>query len=353
MRPIVGIYAATPYQAIAGMAVARNFLKADACILFLKENMLNTDRQFHINSKDSYVKGVYYLKPVTPISRTKYFLARFEGLCTGQFSKNYPYIYEKYRSKPLRPPYFSALIASRKELCYLQPYLKNSQAAVYLTEDGLGEYFFGPELAESFATRIFYASDFYNSLYHTKVLPAPKISVEDKEMTAIMDNLFEVNDAAIAKIENSRCIYLHQPFPENSDFERIEEKIIRYLEHKFKDRFLLKLHVRETDSKYPKLQTLNTLIPFEALYPHVKRSDELVLIGVHSTSLLSPKLMFGQNVKVICLANFFDRRIIDETEKRIAILNGLFSHVRSTYDDASKVMLPNNENELMVCLNSL
>lgn len=355
MKRIVGIYAATPFQIMNGINVARNYLKADACMLFLREKMWDTTRSLRIMGKDPFVKGMYAIKEAEPISRAEYLAARFEGFCIGQFSKEYPYFYETYKSKPLRMPKFSAIVCNKNELYWIEQYKRifHYEPDSYLIEDGTGDYLCEPQSAESSFQRIFYCAEFYNKIYCRHILTAPKISAADDQMTRIFDNLFNITAEIKTKIENVRCIYFQQKLMGNPIFDALEEKICRLLENKYKNQFLLKLHVRETKTSFQGVRTLNTLIPFEALYPHIKNREGLVLVGITTTTLLTPKLMFGENTMAISLHNILLQWESAVEKQRRERLRDLFSYVKSEYDDPCKFMIPQTEEELSAWLDSL
>lgn len=337
---LVAIYVETPYQLLTSLNIAKNYLRADGCVLFLMEKMYLTDRKFRINGSHPFIKEIYCLQDYEEVGAFRHHLLRLQGILKGYPSKDYPNMCCYYKTKPKRMPAFSALICNKYEVKLANQYLRilRRKADVYVIEDGTGDYVNPPTKVDQEYRRIYYWSELFENTFKLKALKAPQVSMMDIDTKDIYTNIFSMSKEDIAKVRNCRCVYFHQPRDrENDKYEEIvkesELSILNLLKRKFGDSFYIKLHPRDDLSIFPEFKKINSDVPWEVMLYYIKNVNDLVLVGLHSTTLISPKNTFDFEPYVLSTSGIFDYWKKDNTTEFVERINNIFTYLRSCYTD--------------------
>lgn len=196
-----------------------------------------------------------------------------------------------------------------------------------------------------------YAPDLFiqrrkNKRYTVK--PMPKLDVHDSETIEIYNGLFEFEQENVIAED---IIFFEQPYEQDSINEEIRKILDITLSKIDCKEICVKIHPRGCAEKYGDVRTyINSTIPAEVIYMNMDRLENKTLISSVSTACLSPKLIFNQEPRLILLYKFLhleEKGIISSELVKFA------EKVVLSYKDKSKVMIPENEQELLSCLASI
>lgn len=349
---IVAIYVETPYQLITSLNIAVNYLHADGCYLFLMEQYYMTDRKFQIESKHDFIRGIYYIQDYVDVGAFKHHVLRIKGIIKGYESKNFPNMCCYYKTKPKKMPFFSAIICNKYEAFMAKQYLEilHRNAQVFVIEDGVGDYVNPVTEIEIDFKRIYYWPNLFTHVFNQEALQAPKVSLIDNMIMSLFFDIFPMKEDEINKIKNTRCIYFHQPRdrkddPLFTDIQKSELQVINLLKSKFGDSFYIKLHPRDNLNIFPEFQKINSDVPWEAMLYHIERPSDLVLVGLHSTALITAKNTFGLEPYVISTSGLFEYWKQGNSEEFTQRIKQVFEYLRKQYKDNTKVMIPKTMRE--------
>ena len=355
---LVGIYVETPYQLITSINIAKNYLHADGCYLFLMEQYYMTDRKFRIESTHPFIKGIYYIQDYNEVGAFKHHLLRIQGFLKGYPSKDYPNMCCYYKTKPPKMPFFSAIICNKYEVNLAKQYLNvlRRESEVYVIEDGVGDYVNPITDVDGTFKRIYYWSNLFNMVFHQNALQAPTISLKDNTIRSLLSDIFSLSETEIQKIRNVRCVYFHQPRDREDDpfadeIRESELEILNLLKNGFGNSFYIKLHPRDDLSIFPEFQKINSDIPWEAMLYYIDNPSDIVLVGLHSTTLITAKNTFDFEPYVVSTAGLFDYWKQGNSEEFIQRIEGVFDYLKRSYRNQSKVMMPKSLKELKTQLN--
>lgn len=123
--------------------------------------------------------------------------------------------------------------------------------------------------------------------------------------------------------------------------EKAMKKIMDLLFKESKGNMIIKPHPRDKREKNLKYQYFEKNIPFEVecLFNNM---DNKILISICSTASVTPKLLFGQEPKVIFLYKILSKYIKIDNE-----IEEFFNRFKEIYNDKSKIMIPSNVSELV------
>lgn len=354
MSNLVAIYVETQYQLITALNIAKNSLNADGCFLFIMEQLYLTDRKFQVSSDHSYIKGIYYIQDYNEVGAFKHHLLRVRGILTGHPSKDYPNMLCFYKTRPLIMPKFDSIICNKYEVKLARQYNNlYRKTDVYVIEDGTGDYVTPPIDIPTEYRRIYYWNDFFTSIFGFPAEKVPTISLRDTQLKRIYQSIFPVSEDKIAKFNQYRCIYFHQPFDivdEDQEYTdsyiNQEAEVLKLLYEKYKDNFVIKLHPRDNLNTYAEYPRMTIDIPWEMLLFHMENIENVVVVGFHSTALLTAKMVFDKEPVVISLIEMIQiwkRKSKDETTNNIG---KLFNTLKVKYRDNERVQIPNGIDEL-------
>lgn len=350
---IVAIYVETPYQLITSLNIAVNYLHADGCYLFLMEQYYMTDRKFRIESKHAFIRGIYYIQDYVDVGAVKYHMLRLKGVIKGYKSKDYPNMCCYYKTKPRKMPFFSSLICNKYEVFMAKQYLKilHRNAQVYVIEDGMGDYVNPLTKIDEDFKRIYYWPDLFTHVFNKAALQAPRISLKENMIKSLFSEIFPLKEDEINKIKNIRCVYFHQPRdrmddPLFNEIQKSEFQVMSLLKSKFGESFCIKLHPRDDLNIFPEFQKINSDVPWEAMLYYIERPSDLVLVGLHSTTLITAKNTFGIEPYVISTSGLFDYWKQGNSEEFTQRIEQVFEYLKKQYNDKTKVMIPKTMSEL-------
>lgn len=357
---LVAIYVETPYQLITSLNIAKNYLKADGCYLFLMEKYYMSENKFVVSATHPFIRGVYYINDYNEVGWFRHHLLNIKGLFKGFPPNDYTNMVCYYKTMPKKMPDFSSIICNKYEVLYARRYnsLFKKNAKVYVIEDGTGDYVNDfIDVPEGY-NRIYYWSELYNSTFCQTSIEAPRISINDKELKDIILDVYQLSDTDKEKLKTCKCIYFHQVRDMKDDdrmeeIELCEQSILEALNDKFADSFYVKLHPRDDGSIFPDYQKLSTDIPWEALLYYFQNVDDLVLVGLYSTTLVTPKNTFNLEPYVISTLNIFDYWKDLFPEATLKRMYDMFDYFKSEYNHPSKVAFPTSKEEFIACLNNI
>ena len=350
---LAGIYVETPYQLFNAINIAKNYLNVDGCFLFLMEDYYRTDRKFRIGEvKDDYIKGIYYIQDYTEIGTLRHHMLRFKGFLKGYgLSNDYVNMCCYYRTKPKKLPDFSAIICNKYDVHFASMYKKiyKKNPTVFIIEDGIGDYVMQPKAFGSEIKRMFYWSDLFNKNFTVNSLQAPIISKDNTSFAQIINSLFDFDSNSLPG--KCKCVYFHQPIVSSNEIEKEkieeqEEVLVKKLLIKYGDGFYIKLHPRDDLSLFPQYQKIKSEMPWEAMIINKNDVSDMILVGLHSTTLVSPKLTFDFEPYVISLEKMWRYWTIGSKKENVNRIDELFTDFKRLYRKTDKVIVPENEKEL-------
>lgn len=354
---LVGIYVETPYQLITSINIAKNYLQADGCYLFLMEQYYMTEKKFHIRSTHPFVEGIYYIQDYKEVGALQHHLLRVRGLLKGYPSKDYPNMCCYYKTSPKKMPNFCTLICNKYEVNLAKLYLDVLQrnADVYVIEDGVGDYVNPITKIDSTYKRIYYWPDLFNKAFHEKALQAPVISIKDKTIQTIFSDVFSLAEIEKQKIKNIRCVFFHQPRDRENDplaeiIHESELTIMNLLKNRFGDSFFIKLHPRDKINIFPEFQKIESSVPWESMIYYIDDPSKLLLVGLTSTTLITAKNTFNLEPYIISTIGMFDYWKQGTSTEFISRMEDVFDYLKKSYDNHSKIIIPKSIKELEAIL---
>lgn len=358
---LVAIYVETPYQLITSLNIAINYLHADGCILFLMEQYYLTERKFQISSKHPFIRGIFYIQDYEEVGAFKHHLLRLKGIIKGYPSKDFPNMCCYYKTRPKRMPNFSALICNKYEVKLADQYLTilRRNADVYVIEDGTVDYVGPIYKVKSDYHRIYYWPELFRENFNKIAIKAPTISMKDIKLRKLIEDVFRIDESEKAKIQACRCIFFHQPSdvigedPKFSERQNAESKIINLLYSKFGDGFFVKLHPRDELNIFPKYKKIISDIPWEALMWNIKDISNLLIVGLDSTALITPKNTFDLEPYVVTTTSLFQYWKDDIPTESVDRTIRMFEYLSSNYRDSEKVIIPKSMDELIESLDKM
>ncbi|MDR1467408.1 MAG: hypothetical protein LBI55_03210 [Oscillospiraceae bacterium] len=144
-------------------------------------------------------------------------------------------------------------------------------------------------------------------------------------------------------------IYFNQPFfcGNTNIFKKIESDVLRVVrEFASNEHFKFKNHPKFFSNQMPRKNQLETLVFEPYFIDEQEKLDHITLVGISSTALFSPKLMFDKEPVVIFLYEIFKNYFENSknSQEITCYINGSFSkavqRLRNIYREKSKVIVP-------------
>jgi len=175
----------------------------------------------------------------------------------------------------------------------------------------------------------------------------PKVDNRDLDNLDIYKNVFNVSPYS----KDRKCIF----------FDSLREEICtsKYALDKLSEWFDLVEDAIGTDGMYVKshprayglyphrCQEYATTSPMEINYMTMDL-DNMCLVSLISTAVISPKMIYGKEPYVILLCNV-DHKVYNPRPE----LLDFYNNIRRLYKDPSRFMIPENEGELRNCLETM
>lgn len=345
----VAIFCETPFQLIVCLNTAVGYLHAKECVVFPVQDMYRSESKFLVPPQPPLIRHVY------PVRRTQAGQTPWQGhLNHLLYGKKYTLL--DYMYKFPRDMAFDAAVGIRYTArCrqILQAFGK--KVPYFMVEEGIGEYSWpradGELCAATLAscpmftglTHVCLLPELYRAMYPgERVVQAPTIG-PDSPLRAVLRNQFwpgpQFRMPALPGV-----LYFHQPLDDRFDavadqeaLRALEAEVLRQLAQAAPGRFQLKLHPREAAAAYPAGQVLDLPAAWE-LVPCTQDIHTMLLVSENSTALISPKLLFDQEPKVLVLEHLFPQNPRQEAAHQARLR--LMETVRQTYRDPRRFRIP-------------
>jgi hypothetical protein len=150
---------------------------------------------------------------------------------------------------------------------------------------------------------LLFKPELYSGNKTTKITKIPPI--KDTEILPILNELFQYK--AQSDFSNSNYIFFDQSFTTDNNKLINEFTVMRDLVKIFKSNLLVKLHPRESKSKYLDFNIMyrnNSNFPWEVIYMNEDVKNN-VLIAVNSSALFTSQIMFDNYQEIILLNKLY------------------------------------------------
>ena len=172
---------------------------------------------------------------------------------------------------------------------------------------------------------------------------------KDETFKTILSNVFEIKAKDLIDEDVIILDMIKDAKYDFGEVNRINETYKEIIEFFGTDDVIIKRHPRDV-SKFELgiKQYENNNIPFESLCSQIDMNNK-ILVGVYSTSLVIPKLLFDQEPIVIMLYRLFKRaeQTVEAREKQ----NQFYDSFSESYDSDSRFFIPETTEELHEALN--
>lgn len=267
----------------------------------------------------------------------------------------YRYLYKSYKAKKENTINYYDYISTPKisKIAY-SLWILNKKAKLQLHEEGVASYFGGRHMCEERGMhKELYKivngwKDFfeYEKLYLNKkslyldndierTVQIPKI---DSQLLEDLKQSFVNEDV---KKSNKRIYWIGQYIDDNIhnityDFIKGKEGEVVYCPHP---------RIRNNDQYH--LEELNTSLIWELNLLNINDINNRCLLTIHSTAAFSAKVLYDLEPYVIFTINMIEKR---NESFNFSKARELIYKLRDSYKDSSKVMIPNNIEELNACI---
>jgi len=360
------------FQLVCALNIAYDESPDQNYILLLRSNFWNSQKKFNV-FESLLVHKIYYTKEkYNDVSTMRRWLL-YSKLCPQA-------AVFKFFDQPLPTEKATTIIAASC-VDYLVPLFKFynfKRTKLFLVEEGIGEYisltrsnakrtikgtiksyFSGRTKLGKIAVRRFLVPDLILNK-KTRILNAPFMSTDTRFVKGLQALFNSEHD--IIKLRNFSTIYFEQPFANEHDcnetlyrqFSGAEDKIVKRCS--ILPGFLIKSYPRSASIPSPMYNSISTGAPWEAVMLPLKM-ENIVLISISSTSIISPKLFLDKEPIVICLINIFQGYLIGLTptldHKHLTRTRDFFYYVKNMYRNPGRFYIPNSLSELDEVLNTL
>lgn len=350
----VAIFCETPFQLIVCLNTAVEYLHARECVAFPVQDMYRSQSKFLVPAQPPLIRHVY------PVRRTQASQTRWQGhLNHLRYGKNYTLLDFMYKF-PWDMAFDAAVGIRYTARCRQILQAFDKKVPYFMVEEGIGEYSWPRADGELSAatlkdcpmftqlTHVCLLPDLYRAMYPGEtVVQAPTIGPESPLRRVLCNQFRPSPDFRMPAMP--RVLYFHQPlddrFADPADTEHLqrqENMILDKLASSAPGAFQLKLHPRDAAADYPAEQVLDLPAAWE-LVPCTQPIDEMLLVSENSTALISPKLLFDQEPKVLVLEELFPQNP-DREAAHLARLR-LMHAVRDTYRDPRRFCIPRTMEE--------
>lgn len=362
----VAIFCETPFQLMLCLNAAVTSLGAKECVVFPVQEMYKSERKFTVAEQLPLIRHIY------PVRRTQYSQSKWEGRLNHlRYGKSYTLL-DIMHAYP-RSHDFTAAVGIRYTARCRQILQTLGMAVPYfMVEEGIGEYSFPRNSEELCAATLPQYSNTLTSLTHICLLPglfsemypaetvapAQPIGPDSPLRGVIQRQFWPQGVGALPGLPGT--LYFHQPLDDRfaglpdaaalqQGIERAEAETLRLLGETAPG-YQLKLHPRDHAQSYPPERLLQLDAVWEVL-PCLQNVEDMLLISESSTALISPKLLFDQEPRVLVLEHLYPQRS-DSTAAHQGRLH-LFETVQAAYRDKSRFRIPKTFTELQEDLQDL
>lgn len=243
---------------------------------------------------------------------------------------------------------------------------KNPRMKLNYFEDGIGAYIYADIINEvnifdtlqcklnphsifnySFDTAFVYHPQYADQTKFKDIQKIPAMDDRNPSMAytrKVFDMVYERENIHINK---STIVYFDQPFWQDGSGiceKEVFEKFLQIIDRKDTD-ILIKMHPRSEEGKYQDVDILQTELPWE-IFMLLNQNLPIIPVGINSTAIFSPTLIFGALQPAILLASWLKNTpVTNLTEKSIKILNNTIGLVENLSIDS--IYLPQDTNQLL------
>ncbi len=350
---MIAIMCETPFQLLNALNIVYTKYNEE-CILFITEDMFESEKKFKINSTNSIIKKIYKvernLKKNNLLERILSKLSRvFLDYDEIKLRKKIPN-FRDYKS-------IDKFICIKYSDCAFDIYKKvkkNKKIEINLIEEGIGEYVLENGAAIEWKEKKYInkhylmAPELYKLPTNIKIEKSPYLN-NSNEFKEILQDIYHYRKD-ISKFK--KIIYFGQAFAEDykmPEFTKIEGDIFnKLLENINYENIVVKLHPRSDIMLNENIECINTISPWECSVNDIEDIENRIIISTSSTTIITPKLFCNKEPYVICTIKIYEKymkEILKEYnyyEKLVKFLND----VKSTYMNKSKFFMPNTLEEL-------
>ena len=172
-----------------------------------------------------------------------------------------------------------------------------------------------------------------------------QIPAMTEEFLNIANRIFSVQESVDRTKE---IIFLSQPSTGRQSLADDMQRLIDILKP-YKEKITVRLHPREIDfEKYKDFQ-IDTSKEFWELKVSQLEMDGKVLVSDYSTAQITPKILFDKEPRLLFTYKMASTYNLEEKMS----FDNVVKYVKENYRDKSKIMVPNNEEELQICLQQI
>lgn len=357
---MIGIIVATPLQVFNSLIIMRHFFPGEKCDLFALDITCDMHPVLQNYSNIGIIESVYYMTDIWqhrgPLS---VFWAHVK--MTPDQKKMIKNVSQKKYTHLL-----STWVGMNSTWLYNKMILKSPNLKVHFYEEGIGIYtsylyknfngirymykLLGYKFEEDVLEDIFmYRPEIcidVNSKFQRRAIG--KINMNDFNF---LKPLFKNTSI---KSYKSKLIYFDSNF-KKTRFEGFDEiEVIKLILSKIdKNRVLIRTHPRSTPQKYME-RGLETDGNTNAIWEYILSSgalpEETILVAPFSSALFTPKFILDLEPRVIILGKAIKNEHLEDAWSEYfwtSNLEHMCLEFKSLYHDKSRVMIPNNYNEVV------
>lgn len=359
----IALFAATPFQVFNCINIFLNLHKSEQADLFVLTFAVDMSEICKRLKDTKMFDNIFVLDKIDQMPGKKGVLKDF--IFTDCQNKQ---MLMKYKYDIM----YTTFIGDRNNLYYNILYRGNKNIKLYFYDEGIGVYTQGFYKSSNLMKKFYklmrykYSNDYFEGVYvyspecvsvdlGVPIKEIPYIDKQDLEIVNKVNAVFGGDKSIYEKYEMYKVIYLDQDFGRYLSKEE-EEKRYRFSHINFlyiicdkikKESVLVKQHPIRKDNIYsehgfnvePRLD-----LPWEIIQMNADFTRKL-LVGISSTALLTPKLIYDEEPYVIVLGKMIANEKLSDyvwTEN----IENLFKKVKEKYRNKEKFLIPNNINEL-------
>lgn len=171
------------------------------------------------------------------------------------------------------------------------------------------------------------------------------IQRHDKEIKTV-DRIYTVDQYKKISQEVVFLDTVHAEMKFPMGHERVIYEVEEIIKEVGDENIIIKSHPRDVNRWFPCEYYENSNLPMEVLCMHQDFSDK-ILISYFSTSVITPKMLYGQEPVLIMLYKVMGSTI------NIELKDKLCKSIKALYEDESRVCVPETKEELLGIIKSL
>lgn len=235
---------------------------------------------------------------------------------------------------------------------------ENKKARLHLFEDGLGSYSLNMDLLtpHSRLQKMVFESGLVRSFkeFEKLYLNVPELYAGPSDIEIVKNPKFDEKYLSDVRLmfkdfyddRQDKDIYWLSQTLENDKTIRIVEDTLSVLEP-YKERVLYCPHPRWPEKVKKNFDYSLDKQIWELKLLQTKDLEGKLLISIHSTACLTPKMLYDKEPYLILFYKMIDDKVTERNDKFDVKINAFIN----MYRDKSKIMLPSNKEEFIECIN--